>query len=165
MIILWWKLKSLRKVITASLLIHSFRSNSASHFGQIVPRPVEWKWHSFKLAQGVSRKDHFVGIWDDAINDGFCQRVCTESSMPFHRIILWAENSWITTVSIFHDLEDVDDFLFIQIVDQEVINNQDIGLDESLICIRHTNYTTSSLKSEPPHRSLRAIPSLLESHR
>jgi len=32
-------------------------------------------------------------------------------------------------------------------------------------CIRHTNYTTTSLKSEPPHRSLRAITSLLESHR
>ena len=55
-------------------------------------------------------------------------------------------------------LKELEKFLPFNYLSGEIITIEEI-------CIRHTNYTTTSLKSEPPHRSLRAITSLLESHR
>ena len=43
-------------------------------------------------------------------------------------------------MSIFHDFEEIDDLFFVDGVDQEIINDQDIGLDEALVstsCITH----------------------------
>ena len=53
--------------------------------------------------------------------------------MPLFRVVLGAEYGRVSTVSILHDFEEIDDLVFVDGVDQEIIYDQDIGLNKALV--------------------------------